>query len=64
MLFSHLVFGRCVLNELVRRMSHFKTRAVTKATTYKNVASWPKSTGYHHRARVSGTLIERIYDES
>lgn len=64
MLFSHLVFGRCVLNELVRRMSHFKTRSTYKATTYKQTALMPKSMGHHHRAaRVSGALIDRIYDQ-
>lgn len=34
MIFSHLVFKRCVLTELAARMSHFRSRHKIKAAAY------------------------------
>jgi hypothetical protein len=61
MIFSHIVFKRCVLNELVRRMSKFKVRAVRRLSDYKRpIRRLPRV----KETAPTGALTTRIYDET
>ena len=62
MLMSHLVFNRCVLNELVRRLSHFKTASKQKAFVYKRVSPRNKSVWERPSVKLGGALVEKVYD--
>lgn len=59
MVFSHIVFDRCVLNELVSRLRRFRKRSEGKANLYKNRATeiWGS------RSIRSKALSETIQDE-
>jgi len=55
MLLSHLVFGRCVLNELTRRLASFKKAKQPKAAQY---AKGGRSYGLRRRPPRKGDLLE------
>jgi hypothetical protein len=72
MVLSHIVFKRCVLNEIVIRMGKFKREAVRKVSDYQ--PKRPPMAKYREvrQARPTrivlegpgaGVLVARIYDE-